>query len=72
MITSGNDSIWYSQETGCIEDLGQLYGVDLVKQLVYDSEDQVFYILCNKQDELLGFYLIKFKEEDPRQFKNLT
>ena len=35
-------------------------------------EEEVFFILCNKQDEQLGFYLIKFWQDDPYQFKNLT
>lgn len=39
---------------------------------MYDEEDKVFYFLCNKKRELLGFFLIKFNETNPIKNSDLT
>lgn len=39
-------------------------------EIIYDADDQMFYILTNKFEEKLGFFVIKFKVDNPikRQF----
>ena len=39
---------------------------------MHDQEDHVFYILANKYDEKLGFFLIKMSESDTNKFSFLT
>ena len=34
-------------------------------EIIYDEDDKVFYILTNKFEEKLGFFVIKFKEDNP-------
>lgn len=48
VVISGSDCLWYDKENDREEDLDEMYNIDLVKQLVYDDEEEVFFILCNK------------------------
>ena len=50
-------------------DIDELYNIDHIKQVIYDLEDQNFYILANKFENSHGFYIVKFNEEDPNDFK---
>lgn len=40
-----------------------------IKEIIYDYEDGVFYILSNKLEEKLGFFVFTLQEEDPYQAK---
>jgi len=53
-------------------DLDEHYKIDLIKNIVYDEEDKVFYFLCNKKREDIGFFLIKFNELNPLKKEDLT
>ena len=72
MIASENDGIWYNEKTNKEIDLDETFGIDSIKDIVFDSEDGYFYFLCNKKQEKLGFFLIKFKENDPYDYVDLT
>lgn len=52
-------------------DLDEEYEVTLIKEVRYDPEDKVFYILTNMMKEKLGFYIFRIKEIDPYKFKFL-
>ena len=39
-------------------DLDELFGIDVIRKIVYDHEDDDFYFLSNKRFEKLGFFLI--------------
>ena len=43
-----------------------------MKEIIYDHEDAVFYILANKYQEKLGFFIIRMSETNPDDFKFLT
>ena len=45
-----------------------MYGITKIQSLCYDSEDEKFYVLANKKDETIGFYLIQFSKDDPNDF----
>jgi hypothetical protein len=34
-------------------------------EIIYDDDDQMFYILTNKYEEKLGFFVLKIKEGSP-------
>ena len=36
--------------------------------MIYDYEDQVFYIMANRYEDKLGFFCIVFHEENPDDF----
>jgi len=39
--------------------------------LIYDSEEEQYYICANKFEEKLGFFIIKISERDPNKFSFL-
>ena len=53
-------------------DFNELYGVQSIKSILYDREDEAFYFLCNKRNGFIGFYLYKFSERDPEDYTILT
>ena len=53
-------------------DLDQFYNIGLMKEIIHDEEDKVFYILANKFDEKLGFFLLRMNDSEPSDFKFLT
>jgi len=53
-------------------DLDKLFGISLINDVIYDTDTKEFYFLCNKKDGKVGFYLIKFNEDDPSKYSYLT
>jgi hypothetical protein len=53
-------------------DLDELYEIGCMKEIIYDHEDAVFYILANKYQEKLGFFIIRMNETDPEKHAFLT
>jgi hypothetical protein len=47
-------------------DIDEEFKISAIMEIIYDEEDRVFYILTNKFEGKLGFFVIKFKEYDPR------
>lgn len=37
--------------------------------IFYDPEDEEFYLIANKSEDKIGFYLFKYKYNDPTNFK---
>jgi len=37
----------------------------MVKQLIFDTQEDCFYLLCNMYMEKIGFYLMKLPEDKP-------
>jgi hypothetical protein len=42
-----------------------------VKEIIYDAEEEFFYILSNKYEEKLGFFIVKLDEANPDKYKFL-
>jgi hypothetical protein len=72
VLASFNDGVWYNHKEDEEIDLDEHYKIDLIKNIVYDEEDKVFYLLCNKKREALGFFLIKFNETNPLKKSDIT
>lgn len=76
MITaSPQDGIYLdiSDKRNCKEiDLDEEYNIGCMKEIIYDHEDTVFYILANKFEEKLGFFIIRVNAKDPKKHKFLT
>ena len=53
-------------------DVDAIHLVRDIRFVLYDQEDKQFYILCNKKDGSTGFFLFKFSEIDPEDYKYLT
>lgn len=49
-------------------DLDEKYHVKAIKQVVYDYEDQVFYLMANRYKDKLGFFCVVFHEDNPDDY----
>ena len=72
MVSNQEDAIWYNHSTNQELDIDELFEIDMVKDIVLDPEEKIFYFLANKRLGELGFYLIKFDAKNPKDFKFLT
>lgn len=52
-------------------DLDSLYNISQISEIMYDEDDEVFYILTNKFDEKLGFFVIRFQVKNPHLYNFL-
>lgn len=50
---------------GIEEDIDDNYTIGAIKEIIFDQEDRTFYLLCNKYQEKLGFFVLRMKEDDP-------
>jgi hypothetical protein len=46
-------------------DINDEYQIASIKSVIYDQEEKFYYILSNKYEEKLGFFVIKVNEKDP-------
>lgn len=71
-IASALDGIYINRKKNQYIDLDELYGIDQIRSVIYDIEDEEFYILVNCKSEKIGFYLLKYPKEDPTKSVYLT
>ena len=65
------DCVYVNIETKLEIDVDRKFHISVIKQLVYDPEDQIFFILANKLGDFspkLGFYVIKMSAVDPEDY----
>ena len=48
------------------------FEINLILDVIYDEEYKEFYFLANKRHGFIGFYLIKFSEDDPMNYEFVT
>jgi hypothetical protein len=60
VVSSFTDGIYYNFKNNREVDLDDQFNVLAVKEVIFDTKDNNFYMLCNKFDEKLGVFLIKF------------
>lgn len=46
-------------------DINDEYQIASIKSVIYDQEEKFYYVLSNKFEEKLGFFVIKVSEKDP-------
>ena len=66
------DGIYIDFEKRTTMDLDDLFQSQAIKSVIYDLEDREFYFLCNEKNGNIGFFLIKFAWDDPKNFVFLT
>ena len=69
IIASVEDGMYINMQKNHQEDLDQLYQISSIREIIYDHEENVFYILSNKYQRELGFFIIMVAEYDPNDFK---
>lgn len=72
VIASSADGIWVDLNTHKEIDLDELFKINSILEIIYDSEAKEFYLLCNRRFDKIGFYLVKFALNDPKTFKFMT
>lgn len=43
-----------------------------IRFLLYDEEEKLFYVLCNRKAGVIGFFLFQFSQDNPKNCKYLT
>jgi hypothetical protein len=71
-VASVHEGIWVDLKKLYDVDLDELYNILAITQVIYDHEDQSFYLLANKKDGKLGFFLIKYNAKNPAVHNFLT
>ena len=64
-VASTHDGYWVDLKKLYDIDIDELFNVLAINQVIYDSEDQDFYVLANKKDGKVGFFLIKYNARNP-------
>lgn len=72
IISSAEDGVYIDMQRKQEIDLDDKFNIGCIKEIIHDGDDKVFYILANKYDEKLGFFLIKMSESDTNNFIFLT
>lgn len=72
VVASVQDGIWVNTVTKREVDLDVVFQISDIRCIVYDSEEDVFYLLANRFREGIGFFLIRFDAQDPAKYNFLT
>ena len=73
IIASQEDGIYKDIRQEAEIDLDEKFNIGIIKEIIHDEEDQCFYLVANKFDEKLGFFIIRMDEHNPeKDFKFLT
>ena len=46
-------------------DIDKVFDLNRLKEIKYDEESQLFYVIANSYKEKLGLYIIKMAAHDP-------
>jgi len=71
VVASPDDGIYVNVARNTEVDIDDEYNIGCIKEIIFDQEDRVFYILCNKYQEKLGFFVLRMREDDPNRSKFL-
>lgn len=53
------------KKSGVETNISKHFEVDAIKEVIYDQEENNYYILANKFEEKLGFFILRLGEKDP-------
>lgn len=59
IVASMDDGIYINSKTKVEVDIDEQYKIANIKEIIFDTDDDVFYILSNKYLEKLGFFVLK-------------
>jgi hypothetical protein len=72
IIASSTDGLFIDIKKKREYDIDAKYDIKDIKFILYDEEDKMFYILCNRKSGIIGFFLFKIAEMDPSKVTYLT
>lgn len=64
VVTGPKDCIYYNHKTNEQFDLDSHFNAQAIKELEYDPEERVFYLLFNNYENKLGLFIVRFSEDD--------
>jgi len=70
IVSSEIDTIYVDIPNQNEIDLDSEYEFSCIKEIIFDTEDDEFYIVCNKYRQKLGFYVMKMPEKRPKKTEN--
>lgn len=65
IIASPEDAMYFNGNTNVELDLDEFFKIGSIKEIKYDEEEDDFYILANKYQEKLGFFIIRVDAKEP-------
>jgi hypothetical protein len=71
LVSSPEDALYVNLRKNEEVDIDELYGVGLMKEVIFDTMTRSFYMLTNKHDDKLGFFVMRFPEDNPNDLKFL-
>ena len=71
IVSSPDDGIYINTKTREEVDIDELFNMSAIKEIIFESVQRQFYILANKFDDKLGFFLIRFDEGDVHNYRYL-
>ena len=60
LVASEHDGFWVNLNERIDVDLNDLYNISHIVCLLYDYEEECFYIFSNKEGESMGIFICKF------------
>lgn len=69
VVASPEDCLYLDLKKDIEMDIDNEYKVSLIKEIIFDEEDRLFYFLSNKFEEKLGFFVFSIKEQDPLDYR---
>lgn len=72
MVASQSDGIFIDTKNNKEVDLDEIHDIRDIKDILYDEEDKMFYVLCNRKAGVIGFFLFQFSQDDPNVYTYLT
>jgi hypothetical protein len=67
IIASPEDAIYLDVANNEEVDLDEHYKIGAIKEIIYDELEDDFYIMANKYEEKLGFFIIRIDARRPRE-----
>lgn len=71
-VASFIDGFWVNLKQNNDVDIDELFNILSITQIIYDHEDNFFYILANRKDDMVGFFLMKYDAANPAVYHFIT
>ena len=65
IVSSAMDGVYVNTNLNQEVDLDDTYIISNIMEIIFDHDDDVFYILTNKYEEKLGFFVLRIQESNP-------
>lgn len=67
LISSPNDGLLLNLEDKNEFELNKYHNIKNIKNVIFDSEDKSYYVICNMCNDKLGFFLLKISMDNPEK-----